>query len=587
MNFVFYKQKNEENNTIDKPNIKTSSTPNSIISEELKEDIWFIDEKGREYRMVETSREVPRKTFIKAYLKGKYWGEIDEQYSNQFQQSEFFEFNIYEAILNDASYKTDSPFQLEEDLRIPRDKFPKLLNTILEKDGETYEVNLREPVFSNIKIDRKLHQNDGKQVFGTIEATITGYILDFVTEYYSEKEYKISEPELIPIIKKPLEKILTPSGLVDYKENYSRTEYYYSDNKNTYWGDWKYKEATQTFNIQGCFSTLIGIVFGIIGIAVLLMLLPQLAFFIPFILIILLLNLIPSKVYIWIFNVLGLLLLLAFIFGLGQFFISHSNTYTPKPIVVIHPEETKPQFEPVIDTINNKQLLDTLIINHRVWHDYDGNEYSGKIWTRKSDYVEAQRFKNNYAMYSNDDNSYDRMIYSLKENDKNKLSGVYHLFDSIRNNNQLSHINFAEVLVSFVQDIPYSLILHDACNPDLYDDNFIREYLSDTNSRCAGFEKFGINSPVEFMSSLYGDCDTRTLLLYTMLSNYGYDVAVLSSEFYSHSLIGINLPINGIAYNHRDRRYVLWETTAANIRPGLLPKEISNLNYWRISLKSK
>lgn len=88
------------------------------------------------------------------------------------------------------------------------------------------------------------------------------------------------------------------------------------------------------------------------------------------------------------------------------------------------------------------------------------------------------------------------------------------------------------------------------------------------------------------MTNLYGDCDTRTLLLYTMLAHYGFDVALLSSEYYNHSIIGINLPLSGLAYTYGNQRYVLWETTAPNIKAGVLPNEISNLNHWRISLKS-
>lgn len=179
------------------------------------------------------------------------------------------------------------------------------------------------------------------------------------------------------------------------------------------------------------------------------------------------------------------------------------------------------------------------------------------------------------------------MIFLIKENDKQKLKGVYQLFDSIKNYENLSYIKFAELIVSFVQDIPYSVVLPGDCDPNLYNDKFIYKYLRSKDARCDGFEKFGINSPVEFMSNLYGDCDTRTLLLYTMLSHYGYDVALFSSEFYNHSIIGINLPINGIKYKYKNQNYVLWETTAPNIKPGILPKEISNLNYWRISLKSK
>jgi hypothetical protein len=61
----------------------------------------------------------------------------------------------------------------------------------------------------------------------------------------------------------------------------------------------------------------------------------------------------------------------------------------------------------------------------------------------------------------------------------------------------------------------------------------------------------------------------------------------MSSEFYGHSIIGINLPINGIAYIYNNQRYVLWESTAPNCKPGIMPNELSNLNNWRISLKSK
>ncbi|MBK5215090.1 MAG: hypothetical protein JJE55_15700 [Flavobacteriaceae bacterium] len=586
--FIFFKLKNKvDNDIVENTSPKSNTTENNIIKDKIN---WSKDEDGKEYRSVQKKKEVPRKTYIKAHLNGKYWGEIDEHYSNQFEKSNFFEFNIYEVILNDAIYKTDVPFQLKEDLRIPREKLPKLLNAILEKNGKTYEINLHEPIFSDIEINRKLHQTDGKQVFGTIDATVTGYLLDFVTEYYFEKEYKVLIPESIPPPPKEEPKLirtLTPTGNVDYNANYRRTEYYYSDYKKTYWGDWKYKKTSQNFDTQSCFSTLIGIVSGIIGIAFILMLLPQFAFFIPLLLIVFLLYIIPPRVYLWLFRILGMLLLLFFIVSLVQLFTSHSNTLTPKPVVVNHPEETKPQIEPIVDSINNTTVRDTLITHFRVWQDYENNTYKGKIWTKKSDYLKTQYFKQKYSLDANTEKAYDYMIYSLKENDKNNLNGIYQLFDSIQNKKNLSRIKFAELIVTFIQDIPYTVILPDACNPNLYDDRFIREYLSAPNSKCAGFEKFGINSPVEFMSNLNGDCDTRTLLLYTMLSHYEYDIALLSSEYYSHSIIGINLPINGIAYQYQDQRYVLWETTAPNIRPGLLPKGISNLNYWRISLKSK
>ena len=143
------------------------------------------------------------------------------------------------------------------------------------------------------------------------------------------------------------------------------------------------------------------------------------------------------------------------------------------------------------------------------------------------------------------------------------------------------------MIVTFVQDIPYALVLDNGCDASLYNDRFTRNYLLNKLGECDGYQQFGINTPVEFLTNLKGDCDTRTLLLYTILSHYNYDVAMMSSEFYGHSIIGINLPISGIAYTYNNQKYVLWETTAPNIKPGIIPNEISNLNNWRISLKSK
>lgn len=583
--FLFWNTK-----TDDKAIAVSKDDKNDYIEiDELTEEEIFTDENGR-YKLVENTREIPRRTYIKAILNGKYWGEIDEHFSNQFVQSKFFDFNIYEVTLKNAVYG-GIPFLLEQDLRIPREKLPKLLHTILEKDGKEYEVNLHEPTFSKIKFNRKLHQDEGDEVFGTIDAVVTGYILDFTKEIYFKKEYIVPIKEIIsvPKIEEPvLAKTNTPTGNVEHNGNYKRTEYFYSDYKKTYWGEWKYTKPPTTTNNEGCFFSVIGLLAGIIGIAFLLMMLPQMAVILPFFLILFLLNLIPARFFSWLFRIIGILLLLGFVASLFHFFnTATTRTYIPKPMVTEQPEERKTQTEPIIDTLDNKAVNDTIIKHFRVWKDYDGNQYEGTIWTKKSDFVNAKYFKNNLVLNSNSSQAYDEMIYRLKENDKNNLSGVYQLFDSIRQKEQLSNLKFAELIVSFVQDIPYSVIVPDDCDPNLYEDKFIKEYLSSEDARCDGFEKFGINSPIEFMSNLNGDCDTRTLLLYTMLAHYGYDVALLSSEYYAHSIIGINLPLSGIAYQYQNQRYVLWETTAPNIRAGVLPKEISNLNYWRISLKSK
>src|SRR5690606_20297884 len=98
--------------------------------------------------------------------------------------------------------------------------------------------------------------------------------------------------------------------------------------------------------------------------------------------------------------------------------------------------------------------FDSLIVHYRKWQDYDRKIYEGKYWVKVSDYKDASLFKNNFnvndANYSNDPfENYNYTIHSLKENDKNKLHGLYQLFDSIQNNNNLSKMQFANMIVSF------------------------------------------------------------------------------------------------------------------------------------------
>ena len=88
------------------------------------------------------------------------------------------------------------------------------------------------------------------------------------------------------------------------------------------------------------------------------------------------------------------------------------------------------------------------------------------------------------------------------------------------------------------------------------------------------------------MATLAGDCDTRTLLLFTILYHYDYDVAMLTSELYKHSIIGIHLPINGISKKLNGKRYVVWETTNKGIPPGIIPREIADMRFWNVSLMS-
>ncbi|HLO73047.1 MAG TPA: hypothetical protein VK164_03845 [Flavobacterium sp.] len=574
-------------NIIQKDNI-------SKIKQPIEKEI-FIDENGKEYWKETKEIQIPRKTFIKGNISGKYRGELIEL-DEELHNSTIYGFEIYEAEVNCQEFREKILFK-SKGVPFPKDKLPEILQVSLFQNDKWYGLNVLEPKLFNFESVRKLHQIEGNEIFGTFSAEITGYILDYKTEF---KEEIIYVSEIIEDIKeeKFVDKKLISSnvetGKIERKGDYFRKQYYTTDYVNTTWGSWQYSRLkTNNSYSGGCLSSIFGGIGLLFGLIFLIDILPGLIYIIPVFAIILLIS-VFENFFKWVFRIFGILLLLAFVFSIVLSFNNRNHTYNPKPLIVDNPRESKPDFKPIIDSskINKNDSItpainDTIISRFRSWQDYEGNKYEGFYQIKLSDFNNAHQYKNNLKLYQTDRRSYDEMIYRLKEYDKNKLNGLYKLLDSINTTNKLDKVQFAEVVVSFVQDIPYTLILDDGCNASLYNDEFTRNYLSNPNARCEGNQKFGINTPIEFLTNLKGDCDTRTLLLYTVLSHYDYDVALLCSEQYGHSILGINLPINGTAINYNGQRYVVWETTAPNIRPGILSQELSNLNNWRISIKSK
>lgn len=301
-----------------------------------------------------------------------------------------------------------------------------------------------------------MHQDDGTDVFGTIDAIVTGYILDFVIEEYTEKVYlltsTIQDSEAPVIDEKILVKTRMPTGNVEHKGKYKRLEYFFSDYKKTYWKEWMYVQPTTSSSNKGFLSSIFNLIGGIISIVFLLLILPEIGLLIPLILIPFVLSVIPLKIYNWLFRIFGIMLFTGFIISLIQNFDNPSTLQNPKPDIAEIPQEQETQLTPFIDTVDNAIFSNSLIKHFRVWSDYDGNIYQGYIWTKKSDYRKAKQFKNNLNSQLNSPNGYDEVIYLLKENDKHNLNGVYLLFDSIKVKRQFTSVNFAELLVSFVRD---------------------------------------------------------------------------------------------------------------------------------------
>ena len=179
--------------------------------------------------------------------------------------------------------------------------------------------------------------------------------------------------------------------------------------------------------------------------------------------------------------------------------------------------------------------------------------------------------------------SYGELYAQIYRYDRLKLNEIINSFDKIADKGEYSRFEFADIIVSAVQNMPYSLVIQQDCEQEYYNDPKVRE-LIDEGTDCEGYVYAGIYTPIEFIDNFEGDCDTRTLFIYTILRHYNYDVKILNSDLYGHSIIGLNIPHHGRYKYVQGKRYYTWETTSENWELGDLPPEVSDMNYWYVAL---
>lgn len=161
---------------------------------------------------------------------------------------------------------------------------------------------------------------------------------------------------------------------------------------------------------------------------------------------------------------------------------------------------------------------------------------------------------------------------SLHELNKQDLKSIQDSLEILKVTRDLNRSEFAYLIVSFIQDIPYSYIKTKGCE-DIKNGEL-----------CKGDSRFGILSPIEFLYTLHGDCDTRTVLLYSLLNSFGYKPLILISREYLHSMLALEIPSSGEFLTHKGRKFYFWETTNTGWEPGMIAPDMKNKNYWNIAL---
>ncbi len=269
----------------------------------------------------------------------------------------------------------------------------------------------------------------------------------------------------------------------------------------------------------------------------------------------------------------------------GIFFLEEIEGYDTDYAV------TNTKEEVVADTVRlthedslKRQAGDQLIAHLLEWnHISDKKKYSGRWEVWESDYEGGKHFRERLKSPKKWRDSYDYwgQIYNkLQAKDAAGLNRIVAMFDKMREHYALDQVQLAEMVVSSVQHVPYNLILQADC------EKYVAEHPDYQNVPCVGGVSYGLHTPTEFAAELSGDCDTRSVFLFTVLSKLGYQVAVLNSTQYGHSILGISLPGIGKSVSYYSTRYLAWETTAIGWKAGQLPPEFGNINYWEVVLVS-
>lgn len=235
--------------------------------------------------------------------------------------------------------------------------------------------------------------------------------------------------------------------------------------------------------------------------------------------------------------------------------------------------------------IENNDSIPVFTSNHH-WRDNYGNNYSGALTVREKDYNELRNYMLNYRP-SSTHNFWGGLYNYMEQKDAPSLDLVMQVFKDIHKTKNLNEMEFAEMVVSCIQDIPYAFVFENECLPAINYEPSIAEILKDCPECCIGNVAYGVQNPVSFIKNLKGDCDTRTVLIYTILKHFNYDVAIANSDFYRHSILGLNIPASGKQKMHRGKVYTLWETTAKYFKIGDLPNNTNDITHWNIVLTSK
>ncbi len=98
--------------------------------------------------------------------------------------------------------------------------------------------------------------------------------------------------------------------------------------------------------------------------------------------------------------------------------------------------------------------------------------------------------------------------------------------------------------------------------------------------RAADRKSTDFTNVVDAISGFGSDCDSRSMLNCILMKHLGVNTALFVSAEYSHAVYGIDVDLEGAKIEAGDKWYLLNETTAKGVKPGLIAQDQSDTTKW-------
>ena len=283
-------------------------------------------------------------------------------------------------------------------------------------------------------------------------------------------------------------------------------------------------------------------------------------------------------------------LLIFILFGIALTYFSN----TSKNIVPVNTKDGKIKIYPPIKTDQKEgsKNVDYSFKKEIEWSDFIDNQYLAKYATSSLMFFETQKNHSSvdkiYSKTSANSITYYNKLYSnLEEFDSKKIDSIVKVLGKKSSDKKLNQIQTAEMVVTFIQYIPYVLVHQNSCEQVMQsekENSFMVTYHQDKKT-CLPNIPGGVQSPYEFLHNLKGDCDTRSLLGYAILKKMNISASVWVSQAYGHSILGVGLPIgNGVSKNINGLNHYGVELTQKDFRLGVISPQQRDMSNWNIAL---